>query len=895
MESTSGSSDIGAPRFARAGSQVSDITVRFRPSFSQTTPTASRRPTYNTWSGPRDFPSPNIYDLTLKMNADIGIESFWENIIEIFVTNFYASRVSLTIPYDLTDISNTPWGIKAVYNGSTDKQQTRIKLERRQSEQLNRPLEDADSGSDSTSGFSSENRTPRETLSRAAERTAKQEILKEAKSKQLGVSIEKHLDEMLSSHNKGKVFPDLQPLNADSEPLIDSVGIQRVLSRGSIIVLSREYRDPDEARQREEAALKQQQSELATTKESKRTGSERRNDVLAAWEQNYFKLRDQDNRSKYEEYEQSLASPWSYSPAPSPAILKETDESPFFDDDQTVESAFSPSDDTEYATTDAIYAIGMESSRSVVHIPLIHPSTSKTISTEGDSTSSFGRPRIVPIAIISFVSAITPYPPHLITSLSTFAPLIATSLSQAIRHSNVVHQLTHSPVHTPHMRHPSTPGNTWQRRNSNRRASPISRSPATSSERSASSWDFHGGLFSPAIAEAETPSPFRSSLSGETDYFTLRAQNLLRPLTTMRSTSGPAQSEQQKRTLDQDSTSDDSRRPGSASSTVPSSKDTAPTEQSKSSLNKPVTPIKIRKRTPRFGRMVPSYVATTQFTSARRTTSSRKAKARLSDSILGAQNPSMTAPSSRLLKVVVDSIPVHVFTAEPGTGTITWANARTLAYRGVTAEEYIADPHASIHPDDREEFIKRWTRMLKHETDGLSHNIRIRRFDGIYRWFIARVVPLRDSRGSVVHWFGTSMDIHDSREAEIKTARQEEIRASEIKYRSLAEASPQIVFAATPSLGISYANSQWMSYSGVTYDETAKLGFLSFVHPEDRERCALPVSTNDPQFSVEIRLKAADGKFRWHLVKCIRIEESGDGKHDVWLGTWYLVPLIVLI
>src|SRR5205085_2697333 len=37
--------------------------------------------------GPRDFPSPNIYDLTLKMNADIGMELFWDNMIEIFVTN----------------------------------------------------------------------------------------------------------------------------------------------------------------------------------------------------------------------------------------------------------------------------------------------------------------------------------------------------------------------------------------------------------------------------------------------------------------------------------------------------------------------------------------------------------------------------------------------------------------------------------------------------------------------------------------------------------------------------------------------------------------------------------------------------------------------------------------
>jgi PAS domain-containing protein len=133
------------------------------------------------------------------------------------------------------------------------------------------------------------------------------------------------------------------------------------------------------------------------------------------------------------------------------------------------------------------------------------------------------------------------------------------------------------------------------------------------------------------------------------------------------------------------------------------------------------------------------------------------------------------------------------------------------------------------------------------------------------------------------------MDIHDAREAEIDTARQEEVKASEMKYRLFAEASPQIVFAASPAFGISYANSQWMSYSGVTYEETVKLGFLSFVHSDDRAKCSLPAISGDtnPQLTVEIRLQGADKSYRWFLVKCIRIEEHGDGKDDVWLGTWY--------
>ena len=463
-----------------------------------------------------------------------------------------------------------------------------------------------------------------------------------------------------------------------------------------------------------------------------------------------------------------------------------------------------------------------------------------------------------------------------------FAPLIATSLSQSIRHSNVLHQLTHFPLLSPRALHKRAEQATatvgrHAKDKSQGESSPATHSSATS-ETSTPTWEIQGHLFSPAVIQAETPSPFRSTLDIVTDYFSPRSH------TSPRSTSIRSSSREETLKGRVGSDIDDLRPPSSKSSW---SQETLPFEQSQPSLSdKQLAPIKIHRRTRKTPRMIHSHGATSQFSNNLRPIP-KKSKSRRVDSFPDASDPyQMYTPSSRLLKVVVDSIPVHVFTASPGSGTITWANGRTLAYRGIAAEAYIANPHSSIHPDDRVDFMRRWNRMLQLETDGISQSVRIKRFDGEYRWFAARVVPLRDSRGGVVHWFGTAMDIHEAREAEINSARQEEIKASELKYRSLAEASPQIQFAATPTLGISYANSQWMSYSGVTYDETAKLGFLSFVHPEDRVRCTLPFGGSESQFSVEIRLKAADHSYRWHLVKCIRIEEHDEGKGDVWLGTW---------
>jgi len=436
MDSGSGSGDSTNPQPLphRANSGISDATIRFRPSVAGSTPTTSRRPTYNSWSGPGDFPSPNIYDLTLKMNADIGMDSFWENMIEIFVLNFYASRVTLSMPYDQTDINNTPWGLKATYNGSIDRQETRIKLERRQSTEAPRSLPESESESNQSS--ESEDVTPRDEGPRPLGN-------QKPSARPVRVSIEEQLDSMLNVNHRGKVHPNLQSLDSEDEPLIDSYGVKRVLDRGSIVILSREYRDPQQIKRHEDEILATHEKEL----EDNQFGAETmkpesvRSAVLAAWEQTFFKPPEAGKKPpRYEEYEQPFASPWSQSPAPSPAILKESADSSFF---QSVESAFSPEDDSDYTSTDAVYAIGMENYRSIIHIPLVHPQTSKSITSESESSGS-GGPRIIPIAIISFLSTVAPYPQHLITSLAAFAPLVATSLSLAIRHSNVLHQLAHA-------------------------------------------------------------------------------------------------------------------------------------------------------------------------------------------------------------------------------------------------------------------------------------------------------------------------------------------------------------------------------------------------------------------------------------------------------------------
>ncbi|KIH95226.1 hypothetical protein SPBR_03883 [Sporothrix brasiliensis 5110] len=297
----------------------------------------------------------------------------------------------------------------------------------------------------------------------------------------------------------------------------------------------------------------------------------------------------------------------------------------------------------------------------------------------------------------------------------------------------------------------------------------------------------------------------------------------------------------------------------------------------------------------------------------------------------------MPPPSDRLKGLILDSLPAHVFVAMPQTGAIVWVNSRYLAYRGQTVEGLAEDPWGSLHPDDCDEYLKAWSHSVR-TGDQFSRTVRIRRFDGSYRWFQARAVASRDRRNSIMQFLGSYMDIHDQHIAELKAARQEEIEASETKHRILANLIPQIIFTANEEEGVTFANEQWLSYTGQSFQDLLGLGFLDNVHPDDLAKCSfLPVpahlqerrkrllqsvssplsargannvgdrdrkteSGNDeelselaelarrgiilvttddngrPSYTTEVRLRSKTGEYRWHLVRCVETGTVDFGK-----------------
>jgi PAS domain S-box-containing protein len=119
-------------------------------------------------------------------------------------------------------------------------------------------------------------------------------------------------------------------------------------------------------------------------------------------------------------------------------------------------------------------------------------------------------------------------------------------------------------------------------------------------------------------------------------------------------------------------------------------------------------------------------------------------------------------------------------------------------------------------------------------------------------------------------------------------AAREAAEESENRYRTLAEAIPQIVWSARhPDGEFDYVNERWSRATGASYDSALRHGWLESVHPDDRRRLAEIWSTsraNCVQFEADCRLRAADGSYRWNFLRGVPVNR--DSETLKWLGTF---------
>jgi formate hydrogenlyase transcriptional activator len=121
--------------------------------------------------------------------------------------------------------------------------------------------------------------------------------------------------------------------------------------------------------------------------------------------------------------------------------------------------------------------------------------------------------------------------------------------------------------------------------------------------------------------------------------------------------------------------------------------------------------------------------------------------------------------SEAKLRKIIDTIPTLAWCSLPdGTGEF-W-NRRWHDYTGLSEEAVRGwGWQDAIHPEDLKEITDKWRGFLASGQRGEVEG-RLRRFDGVYRWFLFRAEPLLDESGNIVNWYGTDTDIDDRKRAQ---------------------------------------------------------------------------------------------------------------------------------
>jgi PAS domain S-box-containing protein len=154
--------------------------------------------------------------------------------------------------------------------------------------------------------------------------------------------------------------------------------------------------------------------------------------------------------------------------------------------------------------------------------------------------------------------------------------------------------------------------------------------------------------------------------------------------------------------------------------------------------------------------------------------------------------------------------------------------------------------------------------------------------DGTQRFVEFALHPILDPNGRVIFLHPTGVDITDLKEAEFQQ------RLSFEKFRTMADAMPQMVWTARPDGFIDYYNQRWFDYTGLTLEESQGWGWKQTQHPEDVQssidKWELSLAAGEA-FENEMRfLRRSDHSWRWHFTRAIPVRDE-HGKITQWIGT----------
>lgn len=179
------------------------------------------------------------------------------------------------------------------------------------------------------------------------------------------------------------------------------------------------------------------------------------------------------------------------------------------------------------------------------------------------------------------------------------------------------------------------------------------------------------------------------------------------------------------------------------------------------------------------------------------------------------------------LRTLADAVPQLVWMAD-AEGFIFWYNQRWYDYTGTTPEQMEGWGWQSVHDQEvLPKVLERWRASIE-SGEPFEMEFPLKGADGVFRWFLTRVNPLRDSQGRIVRWFGTNTDVDEQR----RTA--EELReANRLKDEFLATVSHELRTPLTAILGWAHL------LRGGQLDEESATGALETIERNARAQSQL--------------------------------------------------------
>ena len=213
--------------------------------------------------------------------------------------------------------------------------------------------------------------------------------------------------------------------------------------------------------------------------------------------------------------------------------------------------------------------------------------------------------------------------------------------------------------------------------------------------------------------------------------------------------------------------------------------------------------------------------------------------------------------------------------------TILYANRAFGSLFGKRAEDLIGSKwQPVVFPPDAL-FVNNKLQSLSPANPVVEIENRIISADGSIRWMHVINRAIYDQEDQLLEIQSVGRDISDRKILE------NALVASEKEFRLLAEAMPQIVWITEADGRNTFFNQQWVEYTGLSPEESYGDGWNKPFHPDDQQRAwdAWQNAINhNATYSLECRLRRADGKYRWWLIRGVPVNDE-TGTISKWFGT----------